>query len=415
MAAATNRPQDTRNILSHDMAPVDPPSASIATCNPIYEPSTGQPRRGFAKTNHIAVGLDGSLGMMTEPIKTGLSDHLKDAPSGRLQKPKPQRETAAVSNEFYAGKHSTPLVRTNAAGISLMFDNTDTAQQRLKDQKQREKEYSDANWQAIQEHRQAAAQAKRQKEPPISHDPWSTGSVGLIPANDRVPRQAIASNGRMFNQTSPTQSKAYVDVAFGKGGAGAPRRRSNGQVKTSREGVFAKNKPFDEGPADSYVAIHLGKNKPVRTNSGGVNARRKHMQQDPHFDPYMDKFMGKPQGNRTESGRVKTHRAKTVASFDTSGKGSNDFFGPRFGTKPKASGHRTFDSQLSKEATAQPATFLERMKGKTSPRQHVSVERDEEFAVCVARAQRSKTLPPRAPPKVHVVHSGDGPGVAHEV
>ena len=120
----------------------------------------------------------------------------------------------------------------------------------------------------------------------------------------------------MYNEASPSQDPAYVDVVFGKDGAGAPRRRTNGQVHTSREGVFAKNKPFDEGPADSYVAIHLGKNSPVRSTSGSVNARRKHVQEDPHFDPYMDKFMGKPQGARTDSGRAKTQRAKTVAAFD---------------------------------------------------------------------------------------------------
>eukprot|EP00730_Choanoeca_flexa_P013227 TRINITY_DN5095_c0_g1_i3.p1 TRINITY_DN5095_c0_g1~~TRINITY_DN5095_c0_g1_i3.p1 ORF type:complete len:404 (+),score=71.32 TRINITY_DN5095_c0_g1_i3:254-1465(+) len=400
MTTTMNRPKDTMNLLSHDMTPVEP-SASLATGNPVYEPSTGQPKRAFNKTNHIAIGMDGSLGMMTEPVRTGLSDHVKDPPSGRLAKPKAQIEVAKQAKEFYQGKHSTPQTRANAAGISLMFDNTDVAQKRQRDQKQREKEYSDANWQSIQDKRKAAMQARREQAPEPMHDPWSGKDVHLIHANDRVPRKAVASNGKMYVQASPTKEQAYVDYAFGKDGSGAPRHRPDGALQASVEGIFEKNIPFTEGPADSYVAIHLGKTKPPRTNSGTINARRKQPRSDNKFDPYFDKFMGKPQAARTDSGRINAHRSKTVSSFDTSGKNTNDFFGPRFGTKPKPHGRVDLDSQWSKEATVQPETFLDRMKtieAQVGPRQHMSVERDDEFAVCVERAQRAKTMPARAPP-----------------
>lgn len=62
-----------------------------------------------------------------------------------------------------------------------------------------------------------------------------------------------------------------------------------------------------------------------------------------------------------------------------------------------------FDHQLSNEASAQPETFIDRMKTietKAGKSTHVSVERDNEFAVCVARAQQAKPAAPRAPAKV---------------
>lgn len=398
MAASTSsRPRDTANLLAHDMSPVDPLTSHVGSGNPVYEPSTGEPRRDFKRANHIAIGHNGSLQMMEKPYKA-----IKDTahnPNPRRHKLKETPEVAKSAPEFYKGKHSTPQVKTNPGSISTMFGG-DVSQKRLADQKLREKEYSDANWQAIQQKRQRALEAKRNKTAEPVIDPWDN-SVKLARVQDRIPRKAGASTGKMFNEGSP-KSKTYVDTAFGKAGGGAPRRKDDGTLDTNRVIQFEKNIPFEGGPADSYVARHLGKGLNTRrTSSGNVKAHRIKKKDEVKPDEYFDRFMGKPAVGRTSSGNIRAHRSKTVAAFDTKSN-ANDFFGPSFGKKPKAKPNRSFEKQTASAANKAPETFLDRMKtieAQTKQgKKHLSVEKDEEFAVTVARAKaRAKTMPPRMP------------------